>query len=123
MEITFTSVQEGFNKLFGNIVEEALTLGQKIWQVGESTYTKAAPYLQSLLDKIQSINVVELLKSNTAKSCGLLGIALVCVTISRQIDHTLGKGIFVLAGIVAAIFAGIFLLNPALLQPIAGLAL
>jgi hypothetical protein len=121
MDITFTSIREGFEKLSGYLIEEASNAAQNIVQLGQSACTQAAPYLQSALEKIQSINVVELLKSNTAKSCGLLAVAIACTAISRQIDHTLGKGIFVVASIVAAVFAGIFLLNPALLEPIAGL--
>ena len=90
-------------------------------QLSQSACTQAAPYLQSALDKIQSINVMELLKSNVAKSVGLLALAAAFAAISREIDHPLGKGIFVVACVVAVVFAGIFLLNPALIQPVAGL--
>jgi hypothetical protein len=118
---TFTSIREGFEKTTGYIAEEAANVGQHIVQLSQSAYSRAAPYLQSALDKIQSINVTELLKSNVAKSMGLLVVAAVCATISREIDHPLGKGIFIVACIAAVVFAGVFLFNPALLQPIASL--
>jgi hypothetical protein len=119
MEITF--LKESIYNAADFVLQAATSASQHIVQISQSAYGIATPYLKSVCEKIQAINVLEVLKSNTTIAVGLIGLCIGCALITRQVDHNFAKGCFTVAAVVAAVFAGIFLLNPALLQPVFGL--
>ena len=122
LKLNLTNVKESLFSAIDLATKKGLQLGRTVVNLGSSACATAGPKLQAVANRIQSIPYVssginvakEFFKTNSGHAGGALGLAITAFAITRSdnVKSTLVRGIALVVGVSAGLFAAAKVFKP-----------